>query len=78
MGFTTDFLRRKKSPSGDITNDELKSHHSYQNDLLADGFISPIVLPSDRSFRVMWNRILMMVFSELREPSLLYASTILH
>ena len=48
MGFTTDFLRRKKSPSGDITNDELKSHHSFQNDLLADGFISPIVLPSDR------------------------------
>lgn len=48
MGFATDFLRRKKSPSGDITNDELKSHHSYQNDLLADGFISPIVLPSDR------------------------------
>lgn len=48
MGFATDFLRRKKSPTGDISEAERRSHHIYQADLLTDGFISPIVLPSDR------------------------------
>lgn len=48
MGFATDFLKRKKTPTGDISDAERKSHHIYQADLLIDGFISPLVLPSDR------------------------------
>lgn len=49
MGFITESIRgRGKATTGEATRDELLAHHCYGEDILADGFISPLVLPFDR------------------------------
>lgn len=49
MGILTDTLRGKgKINTGEATREELLAHHCYGEDILADGFISPLVLPYDR------------------------------
>lgn len=51
MGFVTDKLRGKKSTSlndSEATKEELQAHHCYGEDILADGYVSPLVLPYDR------------------------------
>jgi len=49
MGIITDSIRGKgKENTGEATRDELLAHHCYGEDILADGFVSPLVLPYDR------------------------------
>lgn len=47
MGIITSKLR-KETATGEATRDELIAHHCYGDEILADGFISPLVLPNDR------------------------------
>lgn len=47
MGFITSKIRRD-APAGEATREELVAHHCYGDEILADGFVSPLVLPNDR------------------------------
>lgn len=49
MGIIIDLVRnRDKSDPYALTPTELEAYHIYKDELLADGFVSPIMLPSDR------------------------------
>ena len=51
MGIISDSINKRRnlrSDDGAVTRAERAEHHNYQEELTAFGFVSPLVLPSDR------------------------------
>lgn len=51
MGIISDSINKRAEPAfrdGAVTRAERAEHHNYQEELTAFGFVSPLVLPSDR------------------------------
>lgn len=48
MGLITNKIRSRPSKSPEPTQQELVAHHNYGDDILLDGFLSPLCLPQTR------------------------------